>query len=499
MTAATTPARGRGVAVACVTVVTLMLSACGTRMSSEAIDAADGSAPVTSVGVSAPLVGSGPGTGLQTGTGAAGATVATAPAPAAAGVPVAAKGPAAQSAPVPASGPTLKQAVAEVGPGVAGAACTQTLAPIILGHTSPASGIIGASTANMRAGIALWARAVNVAGGVQCHPVQVIQMDDAADPARTTSNLAAMKSKGVVAIVGAGLPTTFPAARRFAEANKIPFVGGDLIEPAWFSSPWMFPQGGSALAAYGGAIKAAAARAGTTKVGLIYCVEASICSTINEYFEAMATESGLDIVLRKVSSITSPDYTAECQALKSAGAEAVFVAMESSGNSRFARSCLSLGYAPQSSGAALAVSAQAVNDPNLRKLGMFLGTGTAPYQATDTVGTREFRAAYDRYSPGASIDQNSINSWTAGKLFEKALANVAAKARSGPVTTDLILEGLWMIKNEKLDGLAPGITFAKDAPPVQNDCYAVLALGPTGFTAPLGSKFSCFKALPRGF
>jgi branched-chain amino acid transport system substrate-binding protein len=399
----------------------------------------------------------------------------------------------------PGSGSAAKKTVAAAGSTGSGPACMQTLAPIILGHTSPASGIIGASTANMRAGIALWTRAVNAAGGVQCHPVQMIQMDDAADPARTTSNLIAMKSKGVVAIVGAGLPTTFPAAKRFAEANGIPFVGGDLIEPAWFSSPWMFPQGGSALAAYGGAIKAAAAKAGTTKIGLIYCVEASICSTINEYFEAMATESGLEIVLRKVSSITSPDNTAECQALKAAGAEAVFVAMESSGNSRFARSCLSLGYAPQSSGAALAVSAQAVNDPNLRRLGMFLGTGTAPYQATDTVGTREFRAAYDRYSPGASIDQNSINSWTAGKLFEKALANVASKARSGSVTTDLILEGLGTIKNEKLDGLAPGITFPRGAPPVQNDCYAVLALGPTGFTAPQGSKFDCFKTLPRGY
>jgi branched-chain amino acid transport system substrate-binding protein len=395
-----------------------------------------------------------------------------------------------------ASAPKAAAAASAVGPK---SPCTQRLAPVVLGQTSPSSGIIGASTFNMRAGIALWVRAVNAAGGIQCHPVQMIQMDDAADPARVTSNLNAMKAKGAVAIVGAGVPTTFAAAKQFAEKNKMPFVGGDLIEAPWFSSPWMFPQGGSPLAAYAGATKQAAAKAKTTKVGLIYCVEAAICGTINENFEAMAKASGLEVVLRKVSSITSPDYTAECQALKAAGAEAVFVALEGSGDARFSRSCLSLGYAPPAATSALSVSAEAALDPNFRKLGVYLGTGTAPYQASDTPGGREFRAAYDRFAPGSSLDQNTISQWASGKLLEKALSHVWKQARSGPITTQVILEGLWQIKNEKLDGLAPGITFHRNAPPTQNDCYALLNLTVEGYTAPLGSTFECFTKLPKGF
>ncbi|MGQ0465098.1 MAG: ABC transporter substrate-binding protein [Sporichthyaceae bacterium] len=509
--------RTRRIALVGLVAIGLPLSACGTRMSQEAIDRADGSGQVQAAAATAGL-------GADTGLAPAAPTTETAALPAAAtdataAAPVAAAGTTSTTvaAGKPAKGATTAQAgtapgkaataaaPAAAAPKAAAAAtgpkapCTKALPPVILGQTSPSSGIIGASTFNMRAGIALWVRAINAAGGIQCHPVQMLQMDDAADPARVTSNLNAMKAKGAVAIVGAGVPTTFSAAKQFAEKNKMPFVGGDLIEAPWFSSEWMFPQGGSPLAAYAGATKQAAAKANTKKVGLIYCVEAAICGTINENFEAMAQASGLEVVLRKVSSITSPDYTAECQALKAAGAEAVFVALEGSGDARFSRSCLSLNYAPPAATSALSVSAEAALDPNFRKLGVFLGTGTAPYQATDTPGGREFRAAYDRFAPGSSIDQNTISQWASGKLLEKALENVFEQARSGPITTQLILEGLWQIKNEKLNGLAPGITFNKGAPPTQNDCYALLNLTTAGYTAPLGSTFECFKSLPKGF
>ena len=502
--------RSRMVAVAGLLALVVPLSGCGTRMSEEKIAAADGSA-ISSQGATgdASAVGADPSVIAPTTTdpGATGAVGAVPGAPATGVVPGApatggaaatgtnAGGTKAGGAAAGATGGTAPAAA-----GGAAAACTQVLAPVVIGQTSPSSGIIGASTFNMRAGMALWARAVNARGGVQCHPVQLYQMDDAADPARVTSNLNEMvNNKKAIAIVGAGVPTTFAAAKRFAEQNKVPFVGGDLIEAPWYASQYFFPQGGGPLAAYAGATKEAALKANTKKVGLVYCVEAAICGTINENFEAMAKASGLEVVLRKVSSITSPDYTAECQALKAAGAEAVFVALEGSGDARFARSCLSLGYAPPSATSALSVSAEAALDPNFRKLGVYLGTGTAPYQANDTVGGKEFKAAYDRFAPGSSIDQNTISQWASGRLFEKAIANVFEKARGGAITRELLFEGLWMIKNEKLDGLAPSITFNKNAPPTQNDCYALLNLTTEGYTAPKGSRFECFKGLPKGF
>lgn len=505
--------RARMIALTGLVALVLPLSACGTRVDSERIEAADGSGIQVAAGTDASGLGTGStapagtdatGAGVVpaagTDTTAAGTTTGTATA---AGTGTATG--TGTTAGTGKAGTDVKSATGTTGtaptvPTGPNAPCKQSLAPVILGQTSPSSGIIGASTFNMRAGLALWVRDVNARGGVQCHPVQMFQMDDGADPARVTSNLNEMvNNKKAIAIVGAGVPTTFSAAKRFAEQNKVPFVGGDLIEAPWFSSQYFFPQGGSPLAAYAGATKEAALKAKTKKVGLIYCVEAAICGTINENFPAMAKESGLEVVLRKVSSITSPDYTAECQALKAAGAEAVFVALEGSGDARFSRSCLSLGYAPPAATSALSVSAEAALDPNFRKLGVFLGTGTAPYQASDTAGGKEFQAAYNRFAKGSSLDQNTISQYASGKLFEKAIEKVFEKARSGPITRELLFEGLWQIKNEKLNGLAPGISFNKNAPPTQNDCYALLNLTTEGYTAPKGSKFECFKGLPKGF
>jgi branched-chain amino acid transport system substrate-binding protein len=479
----------------------LPMAGCGTRMSADQIAAADGSA--IHLPVASSPAGRSPGMANDMARGSAdaslGATGSAAPstgvAPPAGLAPADIPRPAGPSRPVSPAASTAPRVL--TGPD---APCTQSLTPVVLGQTSPSSGIIGATDFNMRTGMALWLRDVNARGGVQCHPVQLYQMDDAADPARVTTNLTTLvNDKKAIAIVGAGVATTFPAARRFAEQNKVPFVGGDLIEPSWFASPWLFPQGGSPLAAYAGAMKEAAAAAHTTKIGLVYCVEAAICGQINENFDAMAKASGLQVVLRKVSSITSPDYTAECQALKSAGAGAVFVAMEGSGNARFARSCRSLGYQPAIATSALAVTAEAVLDPNIRKLGAFLGAATTPFLATDSAGVRGFTAAYDRFAPGSSVDQNSITQFTAGRLFEAAIAAVSAIARTGPITRDLLLDGLWRIKNETLGGLAPPITFHRNAPPAANDCYASLTIAAAGYAAPKGGRFDCFHGLPRGY
>ncbi|GAA0605996.1 hypothetical protein GCM10009547_04880 [Sporichthya brevicatena] len=472
--------------------LSLTLGACGTRMSTDAIEAADGTAAMRAaaaapVHASAPLPAD-PDVAVPATTGGAPAT----DRPAATAT---AAGPATAAAP-----PTRREEPAQEMSSPVRATCAKALAPVVIGQTAPSSGIIGASNFNMRTGLALWLRDVNARGGVQCHPVQLYQMDDAADPARVTSNLNELvNNKKAIAIVGAGVPTTFAAAKRFAEQNEVPFVGGDLIEAPWFSSPWFFPQGGGPLAAYAGAMKEAARAASSDRIGLVYCVEAAICGQINANFEAMAKASGLQVVLRKISSITSPDYTAECQALRSAGADAVFVALEGSGNARFARSCLSLGYTPAVATSALAVTAEAALDPNVRKLGAFLGAGNVPFLATEGGGVRAFRAAYERFAPGTSIDQNTISQYASGRLFERAFALVADRARAGTLTRALLLDGLWLVRNETLDGLAPPITFHRAAPPSANDCYGLLHLTPDGYTAPNRGRFTCFTGLPKGF
>jgi len=376
--------------------------------------------------------------------------------------------------------PKAGTSAAPAAPVSATSPCTASLGPVVLGQTVAASGLVGAAIGNMRQGMAVWAKEVNSKGGVQCHPVQLYQADDGSDPAKVTSNLNDfVDNKHAVAIVGAG-------------QRKFPFIGGDLIPSDWSQNQYLFSQGGGGLAAYAGSIKAAAQSKGATKLGLIYCVEASVCGDINNNLAQLAQEAGVSVVASKAASLTQTDYTSECQSMKTAGADVIFIALDGSGSARAARSCGSLSYHPPIATAGIAVSAQAAADTNLRADTVFLGTPVIPFTATDTPGGMEFAQAQATYAPGAPVDQASMLGYSSGKLFEAAMAQVASAARSGPITTPMVLQGLYALKGETLNGLSPGITFNPSGPTPAVNCYYVLRLDNNGFSAPNGSAKSCF-------
>lgn len=427
---------------------------------------------------------------------AAGEPVAGRPAPVAAtAVTVAAPGKSATKAepvvakPAAASAPKVAAAAAAAEP-----ACPQKLAPIILGQTLAASGLVGAAIAGLRTGVAVWAQDINARGGIDCHPIQVYQLDDGSDPSRVSANWnQLMKVKGAIACLGCGEPIPIAALRTAAERDKIPVVGGDNTAVDWFQSPWLFPAGGAPLASYSGAYVDAAKIVGKgAKAGLLYCVEASICTDLKNNHANGVKRAGLELAPTKAVSLTQPDFTAECQAMKEDDVKVLFLGLDGSASTRVARSCISLGYKPTIATGAIAVSQQAAVDPNLRTLGTFLGTGIAPFTEVAAPPVAAFVAGMARYAPGAAVEQQAMLGWAAGKLFEAAMSKVADKARAGDVTTAIVLDGLWQLKDEKLGGLSPGATFVKGSPAKYVDCYYGLELGPKGFSSPTGPKPVCY-------
>jgi branched-chain amino acid transport system substrate-binding protein len=473
-----------------------LAAGCGTQVDDARIEAVGN-------GYNAPVVAGG-GSGTDTaGVDTTGAVAPGAVADPAAGAVVPGTGqkpavPGASSAPAAAAGAGAKPGAA-AGPAVAAvdpakAACTKQLSPIVLGQTLATSGLIGSTIGNLRQGVALWAKAINARGGVQCHPVQVISLDDGSDSARVASNWNALKDKGMIAMVGAGEPITIGALRASAERDKIPVVGGDVVALDWQQSQYIFPQGGDSLTAYDGStIEAAKNTPGAKVAGIIYCVEASVCTDIKNNFPNSARLAGLSVSVTKAVSLTQSDYTAECQAFKDSNTDIVWLALDGSANTRFARSCAQLNYFPQLATSAIGIPPAAASDPALRKNTVYLGGQNVPFPTTDTPGAIEFHAALKQFLPNFTPDGNTMAGWASGKLFEAALAKVAAKARAGDVTTEMVLEGLWQIKNETLNGLSPELTFVKGGTPKLNRCYFTLLLNSEGVTAPIGSKLQCIK------
>ena len=374
------------------------------------------------------------------------------------------------------------------------ATCTTVLSPIVIGQTLAASGLVGAAISGLRTGLAVWARDVNARGGVQCHPIQLTQLDDGSDPARVAANWnLIVHDKSAVALVGGGVPIAIAALRSAAERDKVPVVGGDITAVDWVQSPFMFPTGGAPLTSYdGGVVEAVAATKGAPKAGIFYCVEASICTGLKNNFPHSVERAKATAGPSLAVSLTQPDFTSECQQMKAAGVNVIFFGLDGSASIRAARSCASLNYFPTIATGAIAVSAQASTDAGLRRNNTYLGSGVVPYPNTDLPALQAFHAAMKQYAPSNLEDQQSLLGWAAGKLFEAALAKEAAKARAGNVTTAMVLDGLWQLKNEKLGGLTPGATFIKGEHAAIDDCYYPLKLDPKGFSAPKGSKPVCY-------
>ncbi|MGQ0629634.1 MAG: ABC transporter substrate-binding protein [Sporichthyaceae bacterium] len=374
------------------------------------------------------------------------------------------------------------------------AACTTVGTPIPIGQVGSFSGVAGPITASARTALAVWAKHINAQGGLACHPVEIFVADDGADATRAASAVAQLvNDRKVVALVATFSSLSMTGLIDGVEKAKIPVVGGDLLALEWNSHPLLFPQGAGLEGQAGGAIQQLVSQ-GKTKLGLLYCVEASACTTGAKIIPERAKAFGAEIVYSTPVSLTQTDFTAQCQNAKNAGVQALGVAVDGSSIGRVARSCAALGYFPPLISNGLVISPAQAEDPGIRKNTLFTASSNAPWMRTDTPGQKEYAAALAQYAPGLETDGASMATWSAATLFAAAISKLGDDAIGRPITTADVFTGLGRIKNETLGGLAPPITFSpnqKFAP--LSRCVYFELLTVEGWTAPLGSQPLCSK------
>jgi branched-chain amino acid transport system substrate-binding protein len=496
-----------------VTALLLSLTACGTRVSQQEVAVGAGGGTVSldpasiaalraaTGGSAAPLTGAttAGGGGTQTGaparapqsslpgpTPVASAAAAAAPAKGPTGAAKAtekkARPTTAAAAPTPAAGAPGPAAGASST--VADAPCTTPGAPLKLGQIGSFSGVAGPITAGARTALAAWAQAVNARGGLACHPVVLYSVDDGSDPAKAASLIQDLvTNKGVQALVGVFDALAFQGIVSGVEKAKLPVVGGDGIDFAWNTDPYLFPVGAGNLGVIRGAIRQTVA-SGKLNAGLLYCVEASVCTSIAKILPDEVAKAGAKLTYSSAISLTQTDFTAQCQNAKNAGVQALGMAMDGASIGRVARSCASINYHPQFVTNGLVLSAANGADPDVRADSLSSASAVAPWMLDDNAGQREYHAAMARYAPNALADGPSITAWASGKLLEAAIAGLGAKARATPITTADILAGLGTIHQQTLGGLTPPITFSlgqKSAPLIE--CVFFELLTDKGWTA----------------
>jgi branched-chain amino acid transport system substrate-binding protein len=484
-----------------------LLAGCGIRVSdSEVVNAASQGATVEGVtATGAPDLGSGevgdlgatgtgdvdgtvpanngtttPGTGTGPAAAASGTKTSTGPGAVAPG---SATGTAAQP------GSTGTSANAGV---TAGGKCTKALSPIIIGQTGAFSGLVGQSTGNIRVGLAVGVKHLNENGGIACHPVILHQKDDGSDPSKAAANVNDLvKNKKAVALVGLNEEIVMAAAAAEARRLNVPIIGGDQVAPEWYTDTNVFPIGGSAVPVFGGPLAAVTKATGLKKFGLLYCVEASACGTINDNFEAMSKPAGGQVLMKQAVSLTQTDFTSACQSAKAAGVEVLYLSVDASSVQRAARNCKSIGYAPPYVSVSIATAPSVVADPNVQAATFWVGAPHAPYVGTGTPALDQFHAAFKKYTGRDAQDQPMMYGWVDALFFARAIENLPLAIRSGTITTATILDGVYSLKNETLGGLIPPMTFTRGKVPPLVNCYSALRIGKDGVTSPTGNKPVC--------
>jgi branched-chain amino acid transport system substrate-binding protein len=376
------------------------------------------------------------------------------------------------------------------GIGVAGSQqCTGSKSPITIGSVGAQSGVVGASVNGTNA-IRAWVTAINAKGGVACHPVKYIVADDGSDPSRNQAQVQQMVEQNhVVAIVYYDAPLNGDASLAYLNQHRVPVIGTESAQDWAYSSPMFFPQGDNGATQDQDLFNVVAnTMAGqgkpNTSVGIFACIEAKACSGVNSAGPSYAQKSGLNLVYRAQVSLTQPDFTAQCQAAKSSGAQAIMLYVDVNSIDRVLRSCSSINYHPQYGAYALAAALSTAKDPLAD--GLVAALGVMPWVVSSNASIQQFVQTMARYAPGAEVGLKESLAWGAAKLFE-----ASAQHLPDAPTSQSILDGLWSIKNQDFGGMMNPLTFTKDQPAPRVGCTWVVQVKGGQWMSPNNGQRIC--------
>jgi branched-chain amino acid transport system substrate-binding protein len=371
--------------------------------------------------------------------------------------------------------------------------CAHPLDPVAIGQVGFFSGFAAPITGSIRTMLAVWVKDINARGGLACHPVVLYSQDDGGDASRSAAAVQELVAvRRVVAFV-ANAPLAVAGFRYAVEAAKVPAIGGGDSRD-WFESPWLFPQGASLQDQVVGVIRNGVA-AGHKRLGVLYCVEATQCAeAITAVRDGAAKAAGAELVYDAAVSIAQTDYTAQCLNARDAHVDQLALGLDGASITRVARSCAAIGYRPLFSTSSGVLSPGQAADETLRSFGVATASGQVPFTLSDTAGLRSYREALARYAPNQAPDGASVIGWTCGKLLEAAVARVAEAARTGPITSALLMKGLGQIRDESLGGLTAPISYSPgQRHATSSGCVFYEFLSTTGWSAPRGSRPVCVR------
>jgi len=337
------------------------------------------------------------------------------------------------------------------------------------------------------AGLQAWVDSVNAAGGIKGHQIKLVVEDDQGDATKSQADIRQLvQVDHVLAVVSPEASGTESGWASYVQQQHVAVVGGEDDTPVWFTNPSFFPSSSTVLTslemqAY--AVKAA----GKTSFGAVYCAEIAACKQVLPALQGYAKAFQLDMSTSAAIAVSAPSYTAQCLAVKQAGAQALIIDASYAAGSRFAPACAQQGYSP-----VYVIPSGAFDNRYLQLSqvnGAYVPTTNALWFAS-TSPVDQFKQAMAKYQPSTAAGPNAMSGWTGGVLFGAAAANLPAT----PTAADMFTALYALPKNDTLNGLTPPLNFHSGAPASQVNCFFLAQIESGKLTAPKGTAAICPSA-----
>ena len=383
-------------------------------------------------------------------------------------------------------------------------ASTADKSPILIAGLIDATGPSAGDQGNVPAVAEAWATFINDKGGINGHPVTFEFADSGGDAAKAQSQITELQAKNPLAWLLVS-SSTEAALGDALKASGIAVMGVGYSPAIWGGNIAAFnlacstdagapvscalPNAFPVTTTFGAVVDEqvlGAQALGAKNLATAACAEIEACSQAAPVFAATAATLGLnDTGVVKVSS-TASDYTSECIKFVQDDIDFVQISAAASVGTRMWADCQDQGYT-----GAFGASAGSVSGDLLKVEGITLAGGIHGFPWwVDDAPVMEYRDAMT--AGGVTADEYSSPTMTAVWSDLQLLAKANANIGDSPTKED-VLDGLYTVKDETLDGLIAPITFTKGELASHRPCFWPYIFKDGEFTNPLGGiTFQCY-------
>jgi branched-chain amino acid transport system substrate-binding protein len=338
-------------------------------------------------------------------------------------------------------------------------------------------------------GIEAWAKSVNAQGGINGHKVDLIEVNDSASPASSVPEVQKLVTQDHVIAIGQ-ISDADSSWSAYIEKQHIPVIGLGSEATEDYTNPDFFAPGQTESSGAASTVQSMKLEH-VTKLALLYCAEAPVCSESVPSEKTALKAAGMDATYVTAISSVLPSYAAQCLAAQQSGAQAIAVGDGASVIETIAKDCHSQGYDPvwiQGDGSLAGAFTTSI--------GLSENTISAqpdiPWTAK-TAGVKQMDAAFDKYEPSLrsnpDFNELTLQAWVSGLMFQAA-AKAGNLGVNGPPTVKELYKGLYSLKGDTLGGMAPPLTFKPNQPNPIN-CWYWMKVSHGKFTTPYGVKATC--------